>query len=344
MSQLHYGAAMFQTEPIRQMVELARQAEELGYEQLWFGDSHLIWREPYVTMGAAAEATSRIVLSTGVTNPVTRDPTVIASTFASLAELTGGRVAVGIGVGDSSVETLGARRATVKELASAVLEMKSLCEGRSIERSGTEVRLAWNKRDLRVPIFISAGAGSRTTLRLAGRIADGVIVPGTFSEHFLDATWGELERGAEESGRDLLAEGFQFVYWLPTSIDDDGAQARAWVKPHVARRLNRKLDSDLLAVLTEEEQQIAEQVRQGYEWYQHLAAGGKHEQLIPDSLVDHFALAGTPEQCREMFKKRRALWGDRVHQVAIVPYSTRPGGRADVLRLFAKQVFSPTVA
>ena len=99
---MEFGLGLFPTEPPRSIVETTKLAEDLGYAHVWMGDSQLIWREVYVNLGAAGLATSRITLGQGVTNPITRHPTVTASALATLSELTDGRVALGIGAGDSS--------------------------------------------------------------------------------------------------------------------------------------------------------------------------------------------------------------------------------------------------
>jgi len=84
---LTLGAGLFPIEPVPAMVELARLAEALGFGHVWIGDSHLIWREAYVTLTAAALATTRVVLGTGVTNLVTRDPADGADRAATLRAL-----------------------------------------------------------------------------------------------------------------------------------------------------------------------------------------------------------------------------------------------------------------
>ncbi len=104
---LSRGVRLFPTEPVGAMCSYVRLCEELGYDNVWFGDSQNIWRESSTVMGAAAVGTERIVFGTGVTNAVTRHPSLLASTWATLAEFTGGRVALGIGTGDSSLRTMG---------------------------------------------------------------------------------------------------------------------------------------------------------------------------------------------------------------------------------------------
>src|SRR5438445_335026 len=86
------------------MIQLAKLSEELDFTHIWVGDSHLIWREAYVNMAAVALNTSKVKIGTGVTNPLTRHPSVVASAYATLEEYSPGRMIVGIGLGDSSVE------------------------------------------------------------------------------------------------------------------------------------------------------------------------------------------------------------------------------------------------
>ena len=88
MSGLSSGVALFPTEPLPKMIQLAQLAEALGFRHLWVGDSHLIWGEAYINLAAMALNTSRVTLGTGVTNPVTRHPAVTASALATLEEVT----------------------------------------------------------------------------------------------------------------------------------------------------------------------------------------------------------------------------------------------------------------
>src|SRR5262245_16912874 len=108
---MKFGVGLFPTEPLQRMIHLAKLSEELGYSHVWIGDSHLIWREAFVNMAAVALNTTKVTISTGVTNPLTRHPSVLASGFATLEECAPGRFVVGIGLGDSSLETMGMKPA-----------------------------------------------------------------------------------------------------------------------------------------------------------------------------------------------------------------------------------------
>ena len=99
---LDFGATFLPDPPSRRFVERVVRAEELGFSHGWTYDSHILWQEGYVFLTLAAAATSRIHLGHCVTNPGIREPTVTASAYATLQQLSEGRMALGIGRGDSS--------------------------------------------------------------------------------------------------------------------------------------------------------------------------------------------------------------------------------------------------
>src|ERR671925_1762996 len=96
-------------------VALTRQAEEAGFGYGWLFDSHVLWLEPYPLLTMMALNTRRMRLGTCVTNPATRDPTVTASALATLNDISGGRVDVGIGRGDSARRGIGRKPVTLAE-------------------------------------------------------------------------------------------------------------------------------------------------------------------------------------------------------------------------------------
>src|SRR5262245_18164727 len=102
--------------PVAEIAALALDAEELGYDGIWIADSQSVFRDGYLALAASALQTSRMVLATGVTNPVTRHPATIAGAVATLDELSGGRAVLGIGVGESAVRTVGLRPARLARL------------------------------------------------------------------------------------------------------------------------------------------------------------------------------------------------------------------------------------
>lgn len=323
------GVGLFPTEPVETMRGHIRLAESLGYDNVWVGDSQNIWRESTTVLGAAAGDTSRIVLGTGVTNALTRHPSLLASSWATLAEYTGGRVALGIGTGDSSLRTMGLKPQKLAELEESIDQLRTLFRGEPVVEptSGAEYHLNYLSEPVSVPIYVAASAPR--ILRLSGRIADGVIVLVGTAPHFVEAALRTIEEGAREVGRTLA--DLRIVLWTPTAIGPDRTEARDLVRAHVSRVCIRPLPAPIAPELTE----AVERIRAAYDYYHHMDTEASHAELVPDELVDLFALAGTPEECEARLKE---LEGIGVDQVSIVPF-VRPGqSRADTITSFARIV------
>jgi len=323
VTSLRFGAGLFPTEAIPRMVALGREAEDLGFSHVWVGDSHLIWREPFVNMAAIALNTSRVIIGTGVTNPITRHPSVLASAYASLDELAPGRFAVGIGLGDSSLETMGLKQARMAQLEEAIAQMRSVIEGREAELESGKIHINFGRGES-IPFYLAASGPKM--LELSGRIADGVIILVGVDSKALDQALAKIESGANAAGRKL--SDLDLVLWVPCAVSDT-APAKDAVKAHVARIVAHPLPFSL----NEDEERVLEDIRKAYNYYQHMDQKARQAQVIPDWLVDKFAIAGTTDECAA---KVEALQSSGIQQVAIIPYNVGTADRGETLRLFAR--------
>lgn len=332
MSEVKFGVGLFPTEPLQRMLSLIRLAEDVGFSTAYIGDSQMIWREPYVLMGAAAMTTKTITLATGVTNPVTRDLGVIAAAWASLHEMIGDRLILGIGAGDSSVETLGKKPATLANLERSVAVLRDLIGGRTVAspETGAEVRLTYAHEGTTIPVY--PAVSSPKIHRLAGKIGDGAIVLVGVDPEFLRASRRELEAGATERGKSLAQKKFRVVCWTPCSILDDGRAARGAVKAHVARILKRKLPFELDAAT----QDVVKKIYQQYEYYEHMVVGTAHGELVSDALVERFAIAGTPAEVRDQIERLAA--SGLVDEIALIPHTQDPRDRDRIIRLVGDMI------
>src|SRR6266568_2325549 len=114
-SMLSFGVTVLPDPPWQRLVELMRLAEANGFDYGWTYDSHVLWQEPYPLLTLAAMNTKRLKLGLNVTNPGTREPTVTASAFATLQDVSNGRMIVGIGRGDSARRVIGYKPVPVAE-------------------------------------------------------------------------------------------------------------------------------------------------------------------------------------------------------------------------------------
>src|SRR5713226_7672000 len=104
---MQFGITLKPDISIERIVGLTRQAEAAGFAYGWLFDSHVLWLDPYPLLTLMALNTTRMRLGTCVTNPATRDPTVTASALATLNLVSGGRMDLGIGRGDSARRVMG---------------------------------------------------------------------------------------------------------------------------------------------------------------------------------------------------------------------------------------------
>lgn len=324
MTRLAFGVGLFPTDPLPKMIELARLSESLGFSHLWVGDSHLIWREAYVNLGAIAATTSRIVLGTGVTNVLTRDPSVVASAFATVDEAYPRRAAVGVGLGDSAVETMGLKPARLAQFELAVRRMRDLMDGKDVQIESGTIHIKHVSRH-RIPIYFAASGPKM--LELAGRLADGVIILVGVDPQRVRRAIDTIGAGARAAGRNL--DDIDLVLWVPCAVADAGA--REVVKAHVARVVKHPLPYRL----EPDEEKVLEEIRRAYDYYQHMEHKASQALVVPDWLVDKFAVAGTPAEIRAGIDRLRDTG---IKQAAIVPYGAGGGDREATLRRFAAAI------
>jgi 5,10-methylenetetrahydromethanopterin reductase len=323
---LAVGLGLYLTGPIAEAVELIQLAEQLGFRSAWVNDSQCTGREAGITLGAAAAATRRIRLGTAVTNPFTRHLTVTASAFYSLDELSGGRAALGLGRGELSVRLTGTRRASYAELEHAVRTLRALLAGESVVFDGHPVRLAPAAASPRhIPIYVSA-IGPRS-LRLAGQVADGVIL--TVGAHPADvaAALATVEDGARSVGRSLA--DLHVVARVAYS-SAAGDEALRWVSPHVTQILLQPGPFSFAPA----DAAVVEELRGAYAPEHHLERHHSPAALVNRSLGERFALLGVDEACRA---RVRALAAQGVHELSIVPLGP---DLSTVTRAFATEVLT----
>jgi alkanesulfonate monooxygenase SsuD/methylene tetrahydromethanopterin reductase-like flavin-dependent oxidoreductase (luciferase family) len=222
--------------PARRTVELARRAEAAGFSHLWVWDSHLFWQEPYLLIDRILAATDQIVAGPMVTNPVTRDPSVLASMHATLQEEYGDRTICGIGRGSSAVYGAGLPAASTAELKEAVLAVRHLAEGRNARLHGTSLRLPWAGGTL--PVWMS-GYGPRT-LRLVGEIGDGLILQ-LADEEVTEYSARVVHEAAVAAGRDPAA--VKICVSAPAHVGRDATQGVSWISGMVYGHLSHLMSA-----------------------------------------------------------------------------------------------------
>ena len=200
MTRLRFGSNN-NTKDLAQYAAWCRAAEGFGFELLGFGDSQLLWMDPFIALTVAAQNTTTARIGPVVANPVTRHPAVMASAMSTLQNLSGGRAICALGSGDSALRNIGIPPVTRTQLEEYALAVKGLCAGNTVRYQGHELAMQWQAGP--VPVWLSAEGPKM--LELAGRIADGVIIGTGLTEDVVKDSIARVKKGAESAGRDPSA-------------------------------------------------------------------------------------------------------------------------------------------
>lgn len=231
---MRYGLLLLGEHSPGRLRDLARFAEEQGFDHLWYADEKF-YRDPYVSLSYVAQHTSRIKLGTCVTDPYTRHPALTAMAMGTLAELTDGRAVLGIGAGFSGLHAMGIRQARpTRALREAVELIRQLWAGGAVTYLGETVRFHGGELNFKPPaeIPVLIATSGRRILQLAGEIADGVMLGDLASSRVITPALAEVRRGADRAGRSLT--GVPLISRANLIISEDQAEARKPMRPWIA--------------------------------------------------------------------------------------------------------------
>ena len=291
---MDFGVVLQTNPPARRVVELAKRAEANGFTHVWVFDSHVLWQEPFVILARILAETERIIVGPMVTNPGSRDWTVLASTFATLNDAYGPRTICGIGRGDSALRVIGRKPRTLAEMVEAMRIVKGLVAGETVDYHGTELRFPWLEQGWDIPMW-GAGYGPRA-LDCIGRHADGFVLQ-LADPQILEWTRAAVMDAATRQGRAPGSVATAVV--APAYVGDDIAHQREqlrWfggmVGNHVAD-LVKRYGEDASSVPKVLSDYIKD--RADYDYSHHGRAGNPSTDFVPDDIVDRFCVLGRVE-------------------------------------------------
>jgi 5,10-methylenetetrahydromethanopterin reductase len=277
----------------------AQRAEELGYDGIFLGESHLSSIDSFQTLASCAMITKRLLLGIAVTNMVFRHPTVIAGAAASLNEISKGRVIMGLGTGDGPVYSQGLKATPMKQFEEGVKLIRRLVQGSPASFPTGEVGLGFTI-NRPAPIYVSAEGPKG--LQLAGRSADGVILGTGFDLRVYDWAKRKIREGAVEAGRKekdiaIIAAGM-------LCVRDDGDEARKIVRNRIANRAHHNFRFTFETVPSQELAGV-KKFMAGFDVMKPMEDRVDPD-LVNDYLVHRFSIAGTPKECIERIEELNA--------------------------------------
>lgn len=309
---MQFGVVLQTDPPASKVVELAALAEAQGFTYGWTFDSHVLWQEPFVIYAQILAATERMIVGPMVTNPATRDWTVLASLFATLNDSFDGRTICGMGRGDSALRYINRTPTTLETMVEAMEAIKALVAGETIEYNGKDLRIPWipDGGGWDLPMW-GAGYGPKA-LATVGRHCDGYILQ-LADPAVLEWTAGAVRKSAAEAGRN--PDDVSICVVAPAYVGDDLAHQREQVRwfggmvgNHVADLVER-YGGDGGAVPKVLTDYIAS--RRGYDYDHHGRAGNPDTEFVPDDIVDRFCVLGTAEDHVRKLSELRDLGVDQ---------------------------------
>jgi 5,10-methylenetetrahydromethanopterin reductase len=287
--------------PIREGIEIVQYAEARGFEAVWQAESRLV-REATVPMAAFLTSTERIKAGSGVVNNWTRNPALLASTFATLDDLAPGRVILGIGawwdplaakVGVDRSRPLKAMRETCEAVRALLADETVTYDGEFVKLDGVELDYVHQERRPKdVPIYI--GATGMKMMELTGEIADGALLNYLVSPGYNATAMQHLEIGATKAGRSI--DDIDRPQLVVCSLDSDRQRALDNARLLVTQYLGQQPHIMKASGVPDS---LLDEIGSVLSWpatHEQVVAASK---LVPDDIVQMITASGTPDECRE---------------------------------------------
>lgn len=325
---MYGGVALQPVYPPAGFASMVERVEQLGMTDLWLTDSSLHARDCYSYLTIAALHSKALRLGTAVTNPTTRHPAIGAVAAATVDEISGGRAMHGIGAGDRPVEALGHRPARLGVLEDAVQTARALWRGDTITKQARGFTL--DDATLRfaarpdIPVYMSASGPK--TLRLAGRVADGVLVLAGLHPEGLTYALEHIDQGVADAGRTKRPKVVVFAYG---AIDEDEDAALATGRTIAAWF---PMTAPVYCSLAGLPDDVVAKVRAQYYGGEFQEAATAAE-LLPDDFVRRMSLSGNRAATREHI---RTLAGLGVDSMVVFPLGGEASTRLATVGAFAE--------
>jgi probable F420-dependent oxidoreductase len=308
---LSFGVTILPDPPSTRLIELTTLAEQQGFDYGWTYDSHVLWQDSTPLLALLAQATTRMKLGQMVANPATRDPTLLASMYATLHDISNGRMIMGVGRGDSAVRYIGRQPMKVADFERALRMVKPLMNGEEVAWNDKQLQLAWVRPELPEIEMHVAGYGPQT-LAVAGRVGDGVIIQ-LADPDIIQWIMVTARTAAAEAGRDPAA--LKCIVSAPSIVSEDLAEAReqarwfpAMVSNHVQDLVGR-YGADGSVVPQALTDYVA--AKTFYDYDEHSRVGAKHGAFVTDEICDRFCVLGNADQAIAKLRQLEAIGVDQ---------------------------------
>jgi len=278
---------------MKEMIELARLADEAGMESVWMSD-HLCFRDSLTSAMAFLTTTKRITVVPAPLSPYSRHPIISAMAIATMEELAQGRVMAAAGTGNAAaLAEVGIKVARPLKTMREYMEiLRSFLSGETVNFRGEIFNINGAKMGFKPgsPIRIYMTAVRPQMLRLTGEIGDGVLLSAGCAPKYIGQCVGEIKKGAERAGKSLRER--DIAGFITTSVSENAKEAIDASKTFLAYVFRNKHHAENIRMggaEVDQERLAAAIARRDWE-------GAKA--LISDEVVFAHSVSGTPSECR----------------------------------------------
>ncbi|MGZ4729852.1 MAG: LLM class flavin-dependent oxidoreductase [Acidimicrobiales bacterium] len=278
--------------------QAARRAEAAGWDGISLTDSQNLIGDPFIAMALGAQVTERLRFMTGVTNPATRHPAVLATTVATVQEESGGRAILGLGRGDTALFHLGRKPMPIADFFPAVEQLHAYLNGGTVDQRGRPSRLRWLDRATQPPVPIDIAASGPKVIAFAARTVERItFAVGADPER---VAWAlDLARSAmHDAGR--ADDEVSFGAYVSVGCHPDRAVGAELIRGGLAAFAHfSAMPGSTGAGLSEHDRELVAEVGRRYDSNQHLVNAADHTRVLDDEFVSRFGIVGEPGTCLE---------------------------------------------
>ena len=314
------------TPTIKDMMDIAKIADEAGFDSVWNGE--FFNRNGLVTLTAVALSTKRTKIATGIAYAYMRNPVLNATGAMDIDELSAGRLILGLGSGTKSMNEGWYGQPFESRSAAKMKECLALLRKIWASHKGVGVRFEGEFYRINIPAFVRPravrdripiylAAVQKGMLRTVGETADGLVGHPLYSRRYIaEFIKPNVEVGAQRAGRNL--KDIDFTTLLITSISHDRQRAIQDAKNQIAFYASVKSYEGILNLHGWEQQKFA--IWEHFKTFNLV----KMAEAVTDDMVEQIAIAGTPDECRDQLEK----WGGLVDlPILYTPTSGIPAAR-----------------
>ena len=295
--------------PAAEVTTTVVEAESLGAEIAFIAED-IGCRDAFLLGAVAAEQTSSIRVATGVANPYTRNPTALAMAAATLDEVSGGRAILGLGSSSPSLIEgqmgIPAGRSVAVMRESVGID-RGLLSGRAVSFEGErfryrDARLEAAPSQERIPIFFAAMGPQM--LRLAGRIADGVLLNVGATTDYVRWAVAEIAGGAAAADRGM--DEITIAAWITAYVTEDHASGLQRAREWLAGMLSIPRQGELILEHAGGDLSILSDIRAVCGFYPAHGDRAAGAQFVTADLAERMTIIGTAERAHDRLAEYRA--------------------------------------